>query len=54
MTEVILSTKLQGELAERFEEIKKFLGIANNSEVIRYLINHYYRSAIQKAGGSDG
>jgi len=37
--------ELKGDLAQKFRRIKKELGLVNNSEVIRALINRYFREA---------
>ena len=38
----ILHTELKGILTSRFEIIKSILGIQNDAEVVRYLIQNYY------------
>ena len=39
---------LEGELKEKFEKIKADLGLENNSEVIRFLINEKYKQLFGK------
>ena len=36
-----LKLVLNGELAEKFDQIKEKLGLKNNSEVLRFLIRSY-------------
>ena len=38
----ILQTELKGVLSSRFEIIKMSLGIQNDAEVVRFLIQNYY------------
>ena len=38
-----IHTKLNGVLSTRFEIIKSSLGIQNDAEVIRFLIQYYFR-----------
>jgi len=40
--------RLSEDLAERFLRIKEHLGLKNNTEVIRYLINDYWNKVIEK------
>ena len=42
-TIVRLNINLKGESAERFIRIKRFLSLENDTEVIRSIINWYYR-----------
>lgn len=39
----IVHTELKKNLATRFDIIKSALGIQNDAEVVRYLIQNYYR-----------
>jgi len=39
----LVGVLLQNEELEKFERIKKHLGVANSSEVLRILINQYYK-----------
>jgi len=36
------------ELLKKYEEVKKFLGLEADAEVIRFLINQFHRTYIQK------
>ena len=38
-----INVRLQGETAERFQCVKKYLGTQSDSEVVRFLVNEYYR-----------
>jgi len=39
----LIKTILEGPLSVQFEEIKSFYGLANSSEVVRFLISQEYR-----------
>jgi len=41
--DVRLNILLKGESADRFRRIKRFLGLENDTEAIRHVINWYYR-----------
>ncbi|MHA1264655.1 MAG: hypothetical protein ACTSRS_05390 [Candidatus Helarchaeota archaeon] len=43
----IVHTELKGNLSKRFEIIKSMLGIQNDAEVIRFLIQQYYREHLE-------
>ncbi|HEA70518.1 hypothetical protein LCGC14_1691410 [marine sediment metagenome] len=43
----ILHTELKGNLATRFDLIKSTLGIQNDAEVVRYLIQNYFRNSME-------
>jgi hypothetical protein len=43
----ILHTELKGVLSNRFEFIKNALGIQNDSEVVRFLIQNYYKEHLE-------
>jgi len=43
--------KLEGELAERFRQIKKARGLTANTEVLRLMINEYYEKLLTKEAG---
>lgn len=43
-----IHTELKGILSTRFEIIKSSLGIQNDAEVIRYLIQYYYRKKYEE------
>ena len=43
----IVHTELKGNISNRFEIIKSTLGIQNDAEVIRYLIQQYYREHLE-------
>jgi hypothetical protein len=50
MTEKVvrLNVNLQNESAKKFQEIKQKLGLHQNTEVIRTLVNFYFEHEIQK------
>jgi len=41
--------KISEETLERFLRIKEHLGLKNNTEVMRYIINEYYRTVVEKS-----
>lgn len=43
----IVHTELKGILSSRFDIIKSTLGIQNDAEVIRFLIQNYYRDHLE-------
>ncbi|MGV9171120.1 MAG: hypothetical protein ACOC44_08265 [Promethearchaeia archaeon] len=43
-----IHTKLNGVLSTRFEIIKSSLGIQNDAEVIRFLIQYYFRKNFEE------
>ena len=43
----ILHTELKGVLSYRFEFVKNALGIQNDSEVVRFLIQNYYKEHLE-------
>ena len=43
----VVHTELKGWISKRFEIIKSTLGIQNDAEVIRYLIQQYYREHLE-------
>ena len=43
----IVHTELKGNISKRFEIIKLILGIQNDAEVIRFLIQYYYRENLE-------
>lgn len=43
----VVHTELKGWISKRFEIIKNTLGIQNDAEVIRYLIQQYYREHLE-------
>jgi hypothetical protein len=43
----IVHTELKGNVSTRFEIIKSTLGIQNDAEVIRFLIQQYYREHLE-------
>jgi len=43
----ILHTELKGNLSTRFEIIKSALGIQNDAEVVRYLIQTYFKDYLE-------
>ena len=42
-----IQTKLKGVLSKRFELIKAELGIDDDAEVFRFLIQYYYREELE-------
>ncbi|MFX1398438.1 MAG: hypothetical protein ACFFAS_15520 [Promethearchaeota archaeon] len=44
----ILHAELKGILSSRFEIIKSSLGIQNDAEVVRFLIQNYYLDHMEK------
>lgn len=44
----ILHAELKGNLSTRFEIIKSALGIQNDAEVVRYLIQNYFNEALEE------
>ena len=43
---------LKGMVKDRFLKIKQKLGLNNNTEVVRFLINNYYEEKIAEEAGS--
>lgn len=43
----IVHTELKGMLSSRFDIIKSALGIQNDAEVVRFLIQNYYREHLE-------
>ncbi len=43
----ILHTELKGNLSTRFNIIKSALGIQNDAEVVRYLIQNYFKEYLE-------
>jgi CHAD domain-containing protein len=43
----ILHTELKGNISTRFEIIKSALGIQNDAEVVRYLIQNYFKDYLE-------
>ena len=43
----ILHTELKGNLSTRFSIIKSALGIQNDAEVVRYLIQNYFKESLE-------
>ena len=44
----ILHTELKGNLSKRFNIIKSALGIQNDAEVVRYLIQNYFKKYFEE------
>ena len=44
----VLHAELKGNLSTRFNIIKSFLGIQNDAEVVRFLIQNYYKEHLEK------
>jgi len=49
----VVHTELKGWISKRFEIIKSRLGIQNDAEVIRYLIQQYYQEHLETVELSD-
>ncbi|WP_290596606.1 MULTISPECIES: hypothetical protein [unclassified Archaeoglobus] len=45
-----LRVVMDKELEEKFSEIKKELGLASNAEVVRFLVNRFYKELVNKGG----
>ncbi len=43
----IIHTELKGKLSKQFEIIKSTLGIQNDAEMVRFLIQQYYRDHLE-------
>ncbi|OLS15762.1 MAG: hypothetical protein RBG13Loki_0599 [Promethearchaeota archaeon CR_4] len=43
----IVHAELKGNLATRFDIIKEKLGIQNDAEVVRFLVQQYYRTHLE-------
>jgi len=43
----VVHTELKGKIAGRFEIIKSMIGIQNDAEVVRFLIQQYYRENLE-------
>ncbi len=43
----VLHTELRGSLSTRFNIIKSVLGIQNDAEVVRFLIQNYYKEYLE-------
>jgi len=52
----VLHTELRGNLSTRFDIIKSALGIQNDAEVVRYLIQNYFKEYLegQKMAAREG
>ncbi len=44
----VLHTELKGNLSTRFNIIKSALGIQNDAEVVRYLIQNYFKEYLEE------
>lgn len=44
----VLHTELKGNLSTRFNIIKSALGIQNDAEVVRYLIQNYFKKYFEE------
>ena len=44
----VLHTELKGNLSTRFNFIKSSLGIQNDAEVVRYLIQNYFKEYLEE------
>jgi metal-responsive CopG/Arc/MetJ family transcriptional regulator len=45
----VIHTELKDLLASRFDVIKASIGVQNDAEVIRFLIQHYYQENLERA-----
>ncbi|MHA1132608.1 MAG: hypothetical protein ACTSQI_02580 [Candidatus Helarchaeota archaeon] len=43
----VVHTELKGNISKRFEIIKSTLGIQNDAEVVRFLIQQFYREQLE-------
>ena len=43
----VLHAELRGNLSSRFDIIKSVLGIQNDAEVVRFLIQNYYKDYLE-------
>ncbi len=43
----VLHTELKGNLSTRFSIVKSVLGIQNDAEVVRFLIQNYYKEYLE-------
>jgi len=44
-----IAVNLNGEAVTKFEEIKDYLGIETETEVVRHLITWYHKEVVKKA-----
>jgi metal-responsive CopG/Arc/MetJ family transcriptional regulator len=44
----VIHTELKDLLASRFDVIKASIGVQNDAEVIRFLIQHYYQETLER------
>jgi hypothetical protein len=44
----VIHTELKDLLASRFDVIKASIGVQNDAEVIRFLIQHYYQENLER------
>jgi len=47
MDEIKLNCRLKDEVAEKFAEIKKNLGLTNNTEAVRLIITEYHSRMVK-------
>lgn len=45
--------RASGEIAKRFSRIKEYLGLKNDTEVLRYVINEFWREELKKEEGKE-
>ncbi|AAB89630.1 predicted coding region AF_1631 [Archaeoglobus fulgidus DSM 4304] len=52
MDKKILSLRIvmDDEMETKFYEIKKELGLSSNAEVVRFLVNRFYKELVKKGG----
>lgn len=46
-----IRVRLEGEVKEKFLQIKKVKGLTNNTEVLRFIINEFYESTKREKEG---
>ena len=52
MRQEVLAVKVvDAEISKKFDDIKEFLGLKNDAEVVRFLVNFFWRR-IQQKGSS--
>ena len=49
--EVLAVKVVDAEISKKFDDIKEFLGLKNDAEVVRFLVNFFWRR-IQQKGSS--
>ncbi|AGK61178.1 hypothetical protein Asulf_01179 [Archaeoglobus sulfaticallidus PM70-1] len=44
---LIIKVELDGEYIDRFNAVKERAGVSMNAEVVRFLINYYYKNEVE-------